>query len=289
MNDLYMLLPPSWESYIDTWLDEDIPSFDYGGYVVGEQMEKAVLLGKANGILAGVPFFTRIFTRLGCEVQWLKQEGDSIDTKQGNVNVAYVTGPARKILLGERTALNIVSRCSGIATASRQANQIATNAGWHGTVAGTRKTTPGFRLFEKYSLLVGGIDPHRHNLSSMIMLKDNHIVSCGSISGAIERAKKVGGFSLKIEVETSNEHDAEDAIKAGADIVMLDNMKPDEAKVTAKNLKEKYPHVLIEVSGGINLQTLENYFSPHIDILSSSIMIQSVKHIDFSLKIRKNL
>jgi len=284
-----MLLPPSWESMVDCWLDEDIPSFDYGGYVVGETPEKAVLLGKANGILSGVPFFTRIFHRLGCEVQWLYAEGDTIDTSNGNVHVAYVTGPARKILLGERTALNLISRCSGIATKARKAKQIADNKNWTGVVAGTRKTTPGFRLFEKYSLLVGGVDTHRHDLSSMIMLKDNHITSCGSISGAVERAKKVGGFSLKIEVECQSEEEAEEAIRAGADIVMLDNFKPEEAKIAAKNLKEKYPNALIEVSGGINLDTLEHYISPYIDILSTSILIQSVNHIDFSLKIRKNL
>jgi len=288
-SDLHMLLPPSWETLVDTWLDEDIPSFDYGGYVVGEKLEKAVLLGKANGMLAGVPFFTRIFERLGCHVEWIKHEGDHIDIVNGNVHVAYVTGPARKILLGERTALNIVSRCSGIATSAREAKRIADNAGWTGVVAGTRKTTPGFRIFEKYSLLVGGVDTHRHDLSSMIMLKDNHITSCGNITNAVQRARQVGGFSLKIEVETSSQQDAEEACSAGADIVMLDNFKPDEVKVVARNVKEKFPNVLIEVSGGINHSTLENYFSPHIDILSTSLMIQSVKHIDFSLKIRKNL
>jgi len=241
------------------------------------------------GFYRGLLFFTRIFDRLGCQVQWLKNEGDVIDTTNGNVHVAYVTGPVRKILLGERTALNLVSRCSGIATSARDAKRIADNAGWTGVVAGTRKTTPGFRLFEKYSLLVGGVDTHRHDLSSMIMLKDNHITSCGNISKAVQRARHVGGFSLKIEVETSTQLDAEEAASAGADIVMLDNFGPDEVKVVARNVKEKFPNVLIEVSGGINHNTLENYFSPHIDILSTSIMVQSVKHIDFSLKIRKNL
>jgi len=282
-----MLLPPSWEGVVDTWLDEDIPSFDYGGYVVGEGMETAILFCKANGVLSGVPFFTRIFERLGCEVIWNLKEGEYIDVTKGKVEVATVIGPARKILLGERTALNLVARCSGIATMARRALDICRNNGWTGVVAGTRKTTPGFRLFEKYSLLVGGVDPHRHDLSSMIMLKDNHISISGSIEKAILKARSVGGFSLKIEVETSTEEQAEEAIKAGADIVMLDNMTPELAKQTSRNLKEKYPHILIEVSGGINLETLDKYFSPDIDIISTSILIQSVKHIDFSLKIKK--
>jgi len=285
LDDLYMLLPPSWERIVDEWLDEDIPSFDYGGYVVGESIHVAILYGKSNGVISGVPFFNRVFERLGCSVEWKFKEGDYIDVSEGKVQVAIVTGPARKILLGERTGLNIVARCSGIATMARKAVEISERVGWTGVVAGTRKTTPGFRLFEKYSLLVGGVDTHRHDLSSMIMLKDNHIKSTGSISEAIIRARKVGGFSLKIEVECSSTEEAEEAINAGADIVMLDNMTPELAKESSRYLKETYPNVLIEVSGGINLENLESYCSPHIDILSSSILIQSVKHIDFSLKI----
>jgi len=178
-----------------------------------------------------------------------------------------------------------LARASGIATRSRQAKQIADKAGWHGHVAGTRKTTPGFKLVEKYSILVGGCDTHRMDLSSMIMLKDNHVWSTGSINNAVKQARAAGGFSLKIEVECSSQEDAEEAISAGADIVMLDNMKPVIFKETARKLKGKYPHILIEGSGGITLETLSEYFDEAVDILSMGSLTQGVPHIDFSLKV----
>lgn len=135
--------------------------------------EEAALLGKTKCILAGVPFFDAVFAELGCTVQWHAKEGDVITPP---MRVATVRGPCRNILLGERTALNIVSRASGVATASRELVDIAASAGWHGEVAGTRKVTPGFRLVEKYALLVGGASTHRMDLSAMVMLKG----ACGA-------------------------------------------------------------------------------------------------------------
>jgi len=127
-----------------------------------------------------------------------------------------VTGPARKILLGERIALNLIARASGIATKAKRLTDKIKNAGWTNLrLAGTRKTTPGFRVVEKYALLVGGADTHRYDLSSMVMLKDNHIWSCGSITKAVEKARSVAGFSIKIEVECQSEGEAEEAINAG--------------------------------------------------------------------------
>jgi len=279
------LLPPHWESKIDEYLKEDIPYLDYGGYVVGEKRERAEILCKANGVICGIPFVTRIFQTLGCDIQWFAEEGSRIDTKNGNVQVALITGSVRHLLMGERISLNLMARASGIATVSRKARDIADKAGWAGRVAGTRKTTPGFRLVEKYALLVGGVDTHRNDLSSMVMLKDNHIASAGSIRAAVLKARSVAGFSIKIEVECQNQQEAEEALSAGAEIVMLDNFKPDNLKVAGKNLKEKFPHALIEASGGVNLSTLPSYFSPYIDIISSSILHQGVPHIDFSLNV----
>jgi nicotinate-nucleotide pyrophosphorylase (carboxylating) len=120
----------------------------------------------------------------------------------------------------------------------------------------------------------------------MIMLKDNHIWSAGNITEAVKRAKSVGGFALKVEVECQSESEAEEAIKAGADIVMLDNFEPKNLHVAAANLKAKYQHVIIEGSGGINLDTLASYLSPHVDVLSMGGLTQGVQHIDFSLKIK---
>jgi nicotinate-nucleotide pyrophosphorylase (carboxylating) len=265
----WCLLPPSWESKIDEYLAEDTPSFDYGGFVVGEKIEKAEILCKASGVICGIPFVTRIFQKLDCTIEWLVTEGSTIQiVNNKRVTVAHITGPVRKILLGERIGLNLLARASGIATTSRKARNIADEAGWKGRVAGTRKTTPGFRLVEKYSLLVGGVDTHRYDLSSMIMLKDNHIASAGSITAAVQKARLAGGFAIKIEVECQSQQEAEEALSAGAEIVMLDNFTPETLKEASKNLKAKFPQGLIEASGGVNLQTLSSYFSEHFYIIS---------------------
>lgn len=165
-----------------SWLQEDTPAFDFAGFVVGEEPEVALLLMKEAGVLAGKPFVDAVFKELGCSIQWFVQEGDYVEPIK---TVATVTGKVRHLLLGERVALNCITRCSGIATIARRLAKIAAATGWKGAVAGTRKTTPGFRLVEKYALLVGGVSTHRYDLSSMIMLKDNHIWTAGSVTKVV--------------------------------------------------------------------------------------------------------
>ncbi|KAF9208994.1 hypothetical protein BGZ49_006851 [Haplosporangium sp. Z 27] len=287
-NTLNHLLPPNWKTKITEWLQEDIPSFDYGGYVVGEKETTAILYGKSEGIVAGVPFFTEIFEQLGCRVEWHVSEGQVLKPIQ---ICAHVYGPVRQILIGERTALNMMARCSGIASQAHRLRLLKEKNGFKGVIAGTRKTTPGFRLVEKYGMLVGGADTHRMDLSSMIMLKDNHVWSTGSITAAVEKAKAVGGFSLKIEVECRSEDEADEAIAAGADIVMLDNFEGDALKVAASNIKQRWAakgrQVLVECSGGVTEQTIEKYFCDSIDIISLGSMTQGVSFVDFSLKVQK--
>ncbi|XP_048373563.1 nicotinate-nucleotide pyrophosphorylase [carboxylating] isoform X2 [Sphaerodactylus townsendi] len=179
-SDLSHLLPAAQlRQLAHDWLQEDAPSFDYGGYAVGDRRERATLLCKSPGVLAGFPFFEATFAELGCSVEWLRSEGA---WAQPITQVAEVRGPVKDLLLGERVALNCVGRCSGIATLAAKACRAAREAGWHGEVAGTRKTTPGFRLPEKYALLVGGASCHRYDLGSLIMLKDNHVWASGSIT-----------------------------------------------------------------------------------------------------------
>lgn len=287
MSRFEYLLPPSWKAQVNAWLAEDSPSFDYGGYVVGEAERTAFLYGKGErpAVLAGCPFFTEVFHQLGCGVEWHVEEGDSF---QPTKHVGTVRGKARHLLLGERVALNLLARCSGIATKSKQVKDLAVQCGYPGIVAGTRKTTPGFRLVEKYGMIVGGVDTHRHDLSSMIMLKDNHIWSSGSITSAISQARSVGGFSLLLEVEVRSEAEADEAIEAGADIVMLDHMKGDELVNAARRLKEKWAgkrRFLFESSGNITEANFRERAISEIDILSTSAVHQSVQHVDFSLKI----
>ena len=182
----------------------------------------------------------------------------------GKIRVATVTGPTRKLLLGERVGLNALARCSGVATRSRHMLELVRKAGYKGILAGTRKTTPGFRVVEKYGMVVGGVDGHRHDLSSMIMLKDNHILARGSITGAIQAARAVGGFSLKIEVEVDSEKHADEAIEAGADIIMLDNFDGPGLKVAAQSLKSRWAgkkQFLLECSGGLTPDNVETYIN----------------------------
>ena len=263
-GDLSDLLPPHWKSLVTSWLAEDTPSYDYGGFVVGSQPRTAHLLCKSAGILAGKPFFDEIFRQLDCKVEWKYEEGKHIDpgAAGGKIKVATVTGPTRNLLLGERVALNTLARCSAVATKSRRTLQLVRKAGYEGILAGTRKTTPGFRLVEKYGMLVGGIDGHRQDLSSMIMLKDNHIWAKGSITNAVRAARAVGGFALKIDVECQSEAEADEAIEAGADIVMLDNFDGPGLKIAARSLKERWRgrrEVLLESSGGLTEHNVAEY------------------------------
>ncbi|ODV93983.1 hypothetical protein PACTADRAFT_4876 [Pachysolen tannophilus NRRL Y-2460] len=281
-----------WKEDITSWISEDIPSFDYGGYVVGAKINTAILYCKSDGVLSGVPFADEVANQCGLKVEWLVQEGLFLkpsETENGKIIIAKVEGPVKDLLIAERLFLNILARCSGIATQSFLTIAKAREVGYTGIIAGTRKTTPGLRLLEKYSMLVGGCDTHRYDLSSMVMLKDNHIWSTGSITKAVENAKKVIGFSTKIEVEVQSEKEAEEAIEAGADIIMLDNFSGEDLKMTAINLKNKYngqnKKFLLECSGGLTLQNLAQYLCNDIDIYSSSSIHQGTPIIDFSLKI----
>ncbi|KAK6821302.1 Quinolinate phosphoribosyl transferase [Apiospora arundinis] len=248
-------------------------------------------VGQSRGVLAGVPFFDEIFAQCGCAVEWHLSEGDEVsDDNNAKHKVATVTGPARGLLLAERVGLNLLARCSGIATQSRKLVTLCREAGYKGILAGTRKTTPGFRLVEKYGMLVGGADAHRMDLSAMIMLKDNHVWSRGSITEAVTAARSVGGFALKIEVEVRDEREADEAIEAGADVVMLDNFTGDGVKVAARSLRERWQgkkHFLLEVSGGLREDNIEAYVCNDIDIISTSSIHQGTSHVDFSLKIEQ--
>ena len=155
----HILPPTSLQNLAKQWLAEDIPSFDIAACVVGDKPEECVLLCKSPGILCGVPFFDAVFQELNCMVTWLVEEGTHIENTPSRI--AVVKGPASRILQGERTALNCIARASGVATYARELKKIKDDNKWEGEVAGTRKTTPGFRLVEKYALLVGGISTHR--------------------------------------------------------------------------------------------------------------------------------
>ncbi|GFU23889.1 nicotinate-nucleotide pyrophosphorylase [Nephila pilipes] len=277
-----ILHPLRLQNQVREWLLEDTSSFDFGGGVVGDRRCEFTIYMKSSGVLAGIPFLNALFSELNLQVTWLQKEGDRLNPI---TEIAKVCGPAKSLLLAERLALNILSRASGVATAAARLGGIVKQAGWHGTVSGSRKTTPGFRMVEKYALIVGGVDTHRYDLSSMVMLKDNHISLSGSIEEAVRLARRLCGFSLKIEVECRSLPEALEACKANCDVVMLDNFEPEECKRAALTLKLQYPNVLVEVSGGITEENILSYANPWTDILSSSSLVQGYNALDFSMKV----
>lgn len=250
--------------------------------VTGAAPSQAALWAKSPGVLAGRPFFDAIFAQLNCQVTWFLPEGSKLAPV---VRVAEVRGPAHRLLLGERVALNMLARCSGIASAAATAVKIARGTGWTGHVAGTRKTTPGFRLVEKYGLLVGGAASHRYDLGGLVMVKDNHVVAAGGVEKAVQGARQAADFALKVEVECSSLQEAERAAKAGADLVLLDNFKPEELHPTAQALKAQFPRVAVEASGGVTLSNLSQFCGPHIDVISLGMLTQAAPALDFSLKL----
>jgi nicotinate-nucleotide pyrophosphorylase (carboxylating) len=294
-TDFTALLPSGQlRKVVQQWLDDDMPSMmDVGGLVVGQEPREAQLWMKSPGVFAGKVFFQTVFDLLGCTVEWNTNnendnhiEGSFLEASSTHkIHLATVRGPACDILRGERTALNAISRCSGVASLSREALQAARKLNWNGYVAGTRKTTPGFRIVEKYGLLVGGAATHRLDLSQMVMLKDNHIWSAGSITQAVTLARKAAGFSQKIEVECQSLQEAIQAATAGADIVMLDNFTPQQLQQDAKTLKQQFPHLIIEASGGITTETMPDYLSEHVDVVSQGKLTQGYPCVDYSLKI----
>jgi len=273
------------------WLEADAPDFDVGGFVVGDEPRTAHLLGKSAGVMAGRPFAQAVFDATGVTAEWLAEDGHVISEEDAKAKkpVAIVKGPARSILIAERMALNVMTRASGIATLARKLSDIKQKHDWHGEIAATRKTTPGFALVEKYAVLVGGCSTHRMTLSQMVMLKDNHVWSVGNITEAVKKARRAAGFSSKIEVECRGLDEAKEACNAGAEVIMLDNYddRTDDLKADAKTLKDQFPYVLVEASGGITEETVAGYFSEYVDVVSMGKLTQGYSALDFSLKIQR--
>ncbi|XP_007948487.1 nicotinate-nucleotide pyrophosphorylase [carboxylating] [Orycteropus afer afer] len=282
-EDPALLLPTATLAALaDAWLREDCPGFNHMALVTGAAPSQAALWAKSPGVLAGRPFFDAIFSQLNCQVSWSYPEGSKLVPV---VKVAEVRGAAHCLLLGERVALNTLARCSGVASAAAAAVEVAKGTGWTGQVAGTRKTTPGFRLVEKYGLLVGGASSHRYDLGALLMVKDNHIVAAGGVEKAVHGARRAADFTLKVEVECSSLQEAVEAARAGAHLVLLDNFRPEELHPIAAALKAQFPSVGVEASGGITLDNLPEFCGPHIDVISLGMLTQAAWALDFSLKL----
>lgn len=241
-------------------------------------------LAKEQLVICGVDVAEAVFLHLDAEiaeVEPLFQEGDEVEA--GTV-FATLKGYADVLLTGERVALNLLQRMSGIATLTRQ--YVKAVEGTNAQIVDTRKTTPGLRLLEKYAVTVGGGKNHRMGLDDGVLIKDNHIVLAGGITEAVTAAKEKVGHLHKIEVEITNWAQLREAIEAGADIIMIDNQTPDEAAKLVKMSRSMNPAVLIEASGGMDLDRVRSFAEAGVDLISVGRLTHSARAVDISFKIQ---
>jgi nicotinate-nucleotide pyrophosphorylase (carboxylating) len=245
----------------------------------------AEVIAKEEGVAAGIEEATFLAESLGLTVKAKVADGVKIKNKQVLIQIS---GDAQTILSAERTMLNLLSRMSGIATKTRALSEKLEKANVKTNIAATRKSAPGLIFFDKKAVVIGSGDPHRLHLDDMVLIKDNHLAIVGSIEEAVKRAKANASFTKKIEVEVTSVEDALIAAKVGADIVMLDNFSPKQAKAASKELRKAgFDRVLLEVSGGITGDNLLEYAAAEVDIVSLGELTHSVKALDISLEIIK--
>ena len=273
------------DKIIEYMLDEDEGFGDVTSQAVVEKgkIVKAYIISKDEGILAGNDIIRQLFEENGVKVTFWMADGTKISNKD---LLMSVVGDARTILLLERTALNLLMRMSGVASAANHYVNIV--KGCDVRIAGTRKTAPAIGKFDKYALNVGGADTHRFSLDDMVLIKDNHIATCESPLDALKKAKENTSFSKKIEIEVETLKDAVECVQNGADIVMLDNMSPGEVKEVIDELNKLNirQNSLIEVSGGINEDNILDYADLGIDIISIGALTHATRSLDFSLKLQ---
>ncbi len=261
-------------------LDEDITSEDVSTNSVmpKAQAGEVDLICKEDGVLCGSQVFERVFTLIDekTEVEFYKEDGDEI--KKGEL-IAKIKGDIRVLLSGERTALNYLQRMSGVATYTRKVASLLEGTGT--TLLDTRKTTPNNRIFEKYAVRCGGGCNHRYNLSDGVLLKDNHIGAAGSVKKAVEMAKAYAPFVRKIEVEVENLDMVKEAVEAGADIIMLDNMSHAEIKEAMEVIAKRAE---VEVSGNVTKENIAALTDLGVDYISSGALTHSSPILDLSLK-----
>lgn len=273
------------DKFIKMALEEDINSEDVTTNSVMPHYQKGQveLICKEDGIIAGLQVFQRVFQLLDpkTEVVFDVQDGEAVQKGQ---HMATVVGDIRVLLSGERTALNYLQRMSGIATYTNKVAKLL--EGTKTTLLDTRKTTPCMRIFEKYAVTVGGGSNHRYNLSDGVLLKDNHIDAAGSVTAAVLAAKAYAPFVRKIEVETESLEQVQEALEAGADIIMLDNMTPD---MMAEAVKLIDGRAKTECSGNITKENIKKITAIGVDYVSSGALTHSAPILDISLKHLKAL
>jgi nicotinate-nucleotide pyrophosphorylase (carboxylating) len=281
-----MLALPLLDALIDHALDEDLAGGDLTteACVAEDAMATAEAVARKPLVVCGGAVFRRVFERLDPSIAFEALEADGARVAVGTV-IWRIRGKARVLLSGERTALNLTQRMSGVATQARTYVE-ALPEGSKVRVTDTRKTTPGLRALERYGVRVGGAHNHRDNLGSAVMIKDNHIVAAGGITAAIERARSRAPHTSRIEVEVASLVELEEALAAGADIIMLDNFSIDDVREASRRAKAHPSRPLLEVSGGITLERIGILAGAGIDVISVGALTHSAPAADIALDLR---
>ncbi|HBF36299.1 MAG TPA: carboxylating nicotinate-nucleotide diphosphorylase [Firmicutes bacterium] len=271
------------ENIVKVALLEDLQQGDITSEAIFEKdiMAQAVFVAKATGVLAGLPVVNEVFHQLNKDIVCLKALADGAQLTPGT-EIAIWKGPVKSILSGERVALNFLQRLSGIAT--QTAKLIHLKGDLPVKIVDTRKTTPGLRMLEKYAVRMGGGCNHRFNLADAVLIKDNHIAACGSIAEAVKRVKDYIPHTMTIEVEVESEAQVLEALTAGVDIIMLDNMPVGEMKSMVKLINHR---ALVEASGNVDEHTIKEIAATGVDIISVGAITHSVMALDISLDFRK--
>lgn len=278
MNSITMKMQA--DKLIRMALQEDITSEDVSTNAVMRSAVKGTvdLIAKEDGIIAGLDVYARVFQILDekTEISFNFKDGEAV--KKGNL-LGTVTGDIRVLLSGERVALNYLQRMSGIATYTKQVSKLL--EGSKVTLLDTRKTTPNCRVFEKYAVRIGGGCNHRYNLSDGVLLKDNHIGAAGSVAKAVAMAKEYAPFVRKIEIEVETMEQVKEAVEAGADIIMLDNMTPEMMKEAVELIAGR---AQTECSGNITKENITKILETGVDFVSSGALTHSAPILDISMK-----
>lgn len=268
---------------IDRFLQEDL---NEEGDVTSKALftseeATAIILVKDPCVIAGITEAKRVFQKTGATLQAFAQDGEHVEE---NTQIATISGPIQSILSAERLALNFLGRMSAIATTTKTLVDCCRTINPTVTIAATRKTTPGFRLYEKKAVQIGGGEPHRYGLYDAVMIKDNHIKAVGSMEDAIKKVLlQVENKVIEVEVETTK--DALIAAQYSIDVIMLDNLSAEKAKETAAQIRKKNPDILIEISGGITPENITDYAS-FADRISLGYLTHTVVNKDFSLELK---
>lgn len=267
---------------IEEALREDIGYDDLttSAIILPDHRSLGEIMVKQDGVIAGLPVAQEVFKQIDRELIFHSHFQDGQWVSSGTV-IATVEGLTRSILMGERVALNYMQRLSGIATTTREIVDKVKDRGVH--ITDTRKTTPGLRMLEKYAVKVGGGMNHRFSLNDAVLIKDNHIAAAGSIKTAIERVKNYIGHMVKIEVETETKEQVKEAVEAGADVILLDNMPAELIKEVVALIPD---HITVEVSGGITPHNITQIAVTGVDVISIGWLTHSITALDISLDLK---